>query len=194
MLMRGDFEDGWAAYEARRSIPGFAVRHQNKPGWEGGNLEGKRLLIHAEQGLGDTIQFCRYLSQFSDTGENITIELPQRLLPLLSSLPTQAHHISTAQTASWEIQTPLLSLPYLAGPTEPFWPEDGAYLKADPERVARWQEKLPKNDNCRIAICWQGNPDYRADVNRSIPIDKFTPIADLPDIQLISLQQGNGGQ
>ncbi len=156
----------------------------------GGSLDGKRLLIHAEQGLGDTIQFCRYLSQFSGTGKNISIELPHRFLPLLSSLPTQVHHISTEQTTSWDLQIPLLSLPHLAGPTEPFWPEDGAYLKADPARVTEWSEKLPKNGKRRIAICWQGNPDYRADANRSVPLENFAPIGSLPDIQLISMQQG----
>jgi tetratricopeptide (TPR) repeat protein len=189
-LSQGDYQNGWAAYEARRSLPGFAIRHQDKPAWDGGDLEGRKLLIHAEQGFGDTLQFCRYLKHFVESDIDFTVELPERLLPLLSNLPTSTHHVAVGQNIRCDVQAPLMSLPHLIGPTTPFYPATGAYLAAEERAVVEWRERLPSDSNLRVAICWQGNPDYRADTNRSIPLDAFSPIAALPDIQLISLQQG----
>ncbi len=191
MLSQQDYQNGWAAYEARRSIPGFAIRHQDKPSWDGSDLEGRKLLIHAEQGLGDTLQFCRYLEHFTEQDIDFAVELPERLLPLLSSLPSSDHHVAIGQNTRCDVQAPLMSLPHLIGPAEPFYPATRAYIPAEENSVAQWRERLPSDGTLRIALCWQGNTDYRADANRSIPLDAFSPIATLENIQLISLQQGD---
>ena len=191
LLSLGDYQSGWAAYEARRSLPGFAIRHQDKPSWNGTSREGGKLLIHAEQGLGDTIQFCRYLSQFVESDIDYVIEVPEKLLPLLSSLPTSENHVAVAEKPRCDFQAPLLSLPDLIGPAEPFFPSTGAYLSAEEYSVIEWQERLPSDGKQRVAICWQGNPDYRADTSRSVPLEAFAPIAELPYVRLISLQQGD---
>tara|TARA_Y100001934_G_scaffold179646_1_gene212566 strand:- start:67697 stop:69193 length:1497 start_codon:yes stop_codon:yes gene_type:complete len=194
LLMRQDFQSGWAAYEARCSIPGSAMHHQERRRWDGKFRTGQSLLIHAEQGLGDTIQFCRYLDQFAESRTDYFVELPERLVPLLSTLPTCDQHIAVGEKARFDVQIPLLSLPYQTGPTEPFWPDSGPYLSAERSRVDEWRTHLPTNKKYRIAICWQGNASYRADATRSIPIHEFTPVAGLPDIQLISLQQGEAAK
>jgi Flp pilus assembly protein TadD len=191
MLSQGDYQNGWAAYEARRSIPGFAICHQDKPSWDGGDLNGRKLLIHSEQGFGDTIQFCRYLKHIAESDIDFTVELPERLLPLLTNLPTSDRHVAAGQNIRCDVQAPLLSLPHLVGPAEPFCSPTPAYLSAEEGPIADWRGRLPSDRNLRVAFCWQGNPDYRADANRSIPLDAFSPIAALPDIQLISLQQGD---
>ena len=84
-----------------------------------------------------------------------------------------------------------MSLPHLVGPAEPFWPDAGPYLAPEPARLARWREELG-GDGLTIAIAWQGNRDYRGDRRRSIPLAAFEPLARLPDVRLLSLQQGDG--
>jgi hypothetical protein len=194
MLSQGDYQNGWAAYEARRSIPGFAIRHQEKPGWEGDHPEGRKLLIHAEQGLGDSLQFCRYIEYFSKSDIEFAVELPDRLLPLLSCLPTSDYHVAAGKNTRFDLQVPLMSLPFLTGQPESFAQPTKAYLSADDNLVADWRKRLPTSGKFRVAICWQGNPDYRTDANRSIPIKAFSPVAALPEIQLISLQQGEAAK
>ena len=198
LLMSGKYPEGWAAYEARRAIPGFAIKAQPLPPWDGGDLAGRRLLVHAEQGFGDTIQFCRYLDRLSSQQGETVVQAPPRLLPLMRSLKIKAEITDNAKAAArCDVEAPLMSLPHLLGPAEPFWPDDGAYLAADAGRTALWKDRLGKDrlaghDGLTVAIAWQGDPGYRADKTRSIPLAAFAPLADLPGIRLISLQQGPG--
>jgi tetratricopeptide (TPR) repeat protein len=193
LLTAGKFEEGWAAYEARRSLPGFSVKPQKIPPWPGTPLKGKRLLVHAEQGLGDTIQFCRYLNCLPDGGDNVIFQVPTRLLPLMRSLPAQIT-LTDAENAgeSCDIEAPLLSLPHLVGPASPMIPVTGGYLKPDPDRLVLWKDRLGKHDGPTIAISWQGNPDYRYDKSRSVPLQHFEPLTDRADTRLISVQQEPG--
>lgn len=193
LLMAGEYRDGWAAYEARRAIPGFAIKPQRRPAWDGAALSGRRLLIHAEQGLGDTIQFCRYLHGFKGADGNIVCQVPSRLLPLMQSTAMAVEFTDADRAgAACDVQTPLLSLPHLLGPTEPFWPDTGAYLSPEPHRTAHWKDRLAGHHGPSVAVAWQGDPGYQADRTRSIPLAAFAPLADIPDLRLISLQQGPG--
>jgi tetratricopeptide (TPR) repeat protein len=198
LLMAGNYLEGWTAYEARRAIPGFAIKPQNLPAWDGSDLAGKRLLVHAEQGFGDTIQFCRYLKQLDDLDGEIVFQVPTRLLPLMRRLPISAEITDSAKVAArCDFEVPLLSLPHFIGPCEPYWPEYGDYLLPDADRIASWKNRLGLNslgghNRLSIAIAWQGDPGYRADKTRSIPLAAFGPLAELPGIQLISLQRGAG--
>ena len=193
LLMSENYREGWAAYEARRAIPGFAINPQTLPPWDGSRLAGRRLLVHAEQGLGDTIQFCRYLDRLSNQQGDIVFQVPPRLLPLMRSLTTKAEITDNARAgARCDMEVPLMSLPHLLGPGEPFRPEGGAYLTPDSSRVGYWKDRLAGHDGLSIAIAWQGDPGYRADKTRSIPLAAFAPLAEIPGIRLISLQQGPG--
>ena len=193
LLMSQNYREGWAAYEARRAIPGFAIQPRNLPPWYGGDLAGNRLLVHAEQGFGDTIQFCRYLDRLNGQEGDVVFQVPSRLLPLMRSLATRAEITDNAKAGRrCDVETPLMSLPHLLGPKDPFWPEGGAYLTPDLKRVATWKDRLSGHDGLSIAIAWQGDPGYRADKSRSIPLAAFAPLAALPGIRLISLQQGPG--
>jgi len=193
LLMSNRYEEGWAAYEARRAIPGFAIKPQRLPPWDGGDLAGRRLLVHAEQGLGDTIQFCRYLDWLGDLNGDVVFQAQSRLLPLLQTLRSSVEITDSPKAgAQCDTEAPLMSLPHLVGPAEPFWPEGGAYLAPDATRVAHWKERLAGHGGLTIAIAWQGDPAYRADRTRSIPLAAFAPLADMAGIRLISLQQGPG--
>ena len=194
-LMAGDFAGGWVNYESRRALPGFAIRQFAAPGWDGAALAGRTLLVHAEQGLGDCLQFCRYLGRLSAAGGDVLLQLPDRLLPLLAPLFPEITLIGAdRKPLRFDLQVPLMSLPHLAGPAEPFWSDDGAYLRADDARIAHWRDRLGASDGPTVVIAWQGNPDYEADRARSAPLDAFAPLAAIPGIRLVSLQQGSAAE
>ena len=193
LLTAGKYLEGWQAYEARRRLPGFAVNPQKTPPWPGTALNGKRLLVHAEQGVGDTIQFCRYLRCLPDNVDDVVFQVPSRLVPLMGSVRANVTLTDKAASAHrCDVETPLLSLPHLTGPADPFALETGCYLQPDAERLSNWRERLNGHDGPTIAICWQGNPDYRYDKFRSIPLEEFAPLAVRADTRLISVQQGEG--
>ncbi len=189
-LMAGDWEAGWAAYECRRRIPDFAMRRLDRPAWDGSPLDGRSLLVHAEQGLGDTIQFVRYLSLLADG--DVRFWCQDALAPLLRGFMTPLTLASDPPPRT-DLQAPLLSLPYLLGMAPPFVPQPAAYLAAEPERIARWSAELV-GPELKIGIAWQGRPDYAADRRRSIPLGHFAALAQRPDLRLVSLQKGHGAE
>ena len=195
LLAAGSYAEGWAFYEVRRAVHGFSIRPQKMPAWDGSPLCGRRLLVHAEQGLGDTLQFCRYLIGLRALGGEIVFEAPARLVPLLRSLPADIPVTERAEgPLRCDLHVPLLSLPHLLGPAAPFWPDSGPYISPEPARAARWAERLAGHAGLTVAIGWQGNAVYRNDAARSVPLAAFSPLASLPGLRLVSLQQGHGAE
>jgi Flp pilus assembly protein TadD len=203
-LMSGDFKNGWFEFEWRRRIPGFTMRHPDGPEWDGtasgtardtGSDTGSgnpTLLVHAEQGLGDTIQFVRYLHPLMGRANDVVFQCPGALAPLLAGFNELATVVGADRDLPpFDIHAPLMSLPYLLGLEDPYWPEAGAYLAAEPARRARWRDRLDADGGKTfdIAICWQGNPDYRADHRRSPPLNAFEPLAAIDGVRLVSLQK-----
>jgi hypothetical protein len=192
MLAQGRYGEGWRLYEWRRAMPDFAIRRINAPPWDGSLLGERRLLVHAEQGLGDTLQFIRYLPLLGAKGGNTVFMCPPALAPLLAG----ARHLpplATEPPNRFDVEAPLLSLPQLLGIAEPYVPPGGAYLAPDPARIERWRSRLPREGR-RIGIAWQGSRDYRDDRRRSIPLPEFAPLAHLPGVRLVSLQKGGGSE
>jgi Flp pilus assembly protein TadD len=190
-LMAGDWAAGWAGYEHRRRIPGFAMRRVDRPAWDGAPLDGRTLLVHAEQGLGDTLQFIRYLPPLAARSPGIVLWAQDALVPLLSGFCDRVD--VTADPPPTDLQAPLMSLPHLLGGAGPFVAEPASYLSAAPNRITRWREKLA-DDAFNIGIAWQGRPGYAADARRSIPLDHFAPLATLSGVRLVSLQKGHGSE
>lgn len=190
LLMAGDWEAGWAAYECRRRIPDFAMRRLDRPAWDGAALDGRSLLVHAEQGLGDTLQFVRYLSLLADA--DVRFWCQDALAPLLRGFMTPLTLASDPPPRT-DLHASLLSLPHLLGVAPPLVPQPAAYLSAEPKRVARWSRKLD-GEKFNIGIAWQGRPDYAADSRRSIALGHFAPIAEQSGVRLVSLQQGHGAE
>jgi Flp pilus assembly protein TadD len=187
-LARGDWRDGWRLYEWRRSLADFALRRIDAPAWDGSPLAGRALLVHAEQGLGDTLQFLRYLPLLADRGGEVAFLCQPALAPLLAGargLP----RVVTEPPRRFDVQAPLLSLPHLLDRPQPFAPVP--YLAADATRIARWRDRLPQGGRT-LGIAWQGRADYRDDRRRSIPLAAFAPLATLAGVRLVSLQKGFG--
>lgn len=194
LLMSGDYAAGWAGYEWRRVLPRFAVRRLAQPEWDGSVLAGRTLLIHTEQGLGDTVQFLRYIGLVRErcidaSGGQIHVECSAALIPLLSHSAIDELCIAGDGQADCDVQAPLMSLPGLLEPD----PAKAAYLipylGADPSLTRLWADRLSAYPGMRIGVCWQGNPDYAADQRRSIPLGAFAPISRLRGVHLVSLQK-----
>jgi Flp pilus assembly protein TadD len=188
MLLLGRPSEAWNGWEQRFRAGAVPARPFTQPQWQGDPLGTRRLLVHTEQGLGDVIQFVRYLPALRTMGQNIVLEAPPRLIRLLSSNPALPAMIP-AGTAPPPADTviPLLSLP--ARTTLP--PAQPPYLFAEPARVAAFRDRIGSH-GFRVGIAWQGNADRFEDNGRSFPLALFQPLAVVPGVRLISLQKGEG--
>lgn len=196
-LLLGNFNAGWQAYEWRRKVFGPLAKPSPAPYWRGEPLAGKTLLIQAEQGLGDTIQFCRYATIASRAGADVILQAPDRLLKLLSTLGSSLKLIGTSEpTPITDYHVMLLSMPGLYWSTHRPCSNDAAYLAPDPALTALWRNRIGDR-GFRIGIHWQGEKkwegiDKASDRERSFSVLQFRPIAELPGIRLISLQKNDG--
>ncbi|HEX3952330.1 MAG TPA: tetratricopeptide repeat protein [Stellaceae bacterium] len=192
-LQLGSFATGWGDYEARRAGKAWQARQLASPEWRGESLHGKRLLLYAEQGLGDTIQFIRFAPAFAARGAEIIVEVQPQLDGLMGSLagiPQIVLHGDPLPPADFHL--PLMSAPF-ALRVEGRLPAATPYLAADPGRTAAWAARLPKA-GLRVGIAWQGNPNVDIDRGRSIPLAAFAPLGLIPGVQLISLQKHAGSE
>jgi tetratricopeptide (TPR) repeat protein len=208
-LRLGDWERGWPGYEARWR---FREVHRHprtfsQPRWHGEPLEGRRILLHAEQGLGDTIQFCRYATMVAARGGYVLLEVQAPVERLVGSLP--AVRAGCAQTAllgaklpDFDLECPLLSLPAVFGTTVDTVPLTGAYLGADRERALERQMKTPYvrpnlrlgERPLRVGFAWAGNPKYKADGQRSMSLQTLLPLLRMQGVNWISLQKGSAAE
>jgi tetratricopeptide (TPR) repeat protein len=177
LLALGQLEAGFAGYEARWRRRGHPPRrHAETPAWRGEAMEGGTLLLHAEQGLGDTIQMARYLPLVAARGTRVVLEAQRPLLPLLEGLPGVAQLVAMGDPLPpHEAQCPLLSLPLALGTGLDSIPPPLPFPALDPARVEAWRRDLPAA-GLRLGIACSGNPAHRGDRHRSIPLDRFAPL------------------
>jgi tetratricopeptide (TPR) repeat protein len=193
-LTIGQFEQGFAWYEWRKRQPPASARSGLEvPLWAGQAVAGKTVLLQAEQGLGDSIQFCRYARLVQQRGARVVLAVQEPLVRLLQSLGSDIEvRAVTAQPATGlDYYCPLLSLPLAFRTTLDSIPATVPYLSAEPERIAHWRAVIGSR-GVRIGINWQGNRASPADRGRSLPLALFESIATLPEVRLISLQHGAG--
>ena len=193
-LGTGDFVRGWQAYEFRSGTfdRKQAAFEKQAPRWAGEDLTGKTILVFAEQGIGDTIQFARFLVSLAEAGAAIKALVQPALLRLVRSLPAPVSWFDRpGDVGSFDYQIPLLSLPRVFGTEIDSIPGAVPYLTAEPEKVAAWRQRIGSG-GYRIGVVWQGNPRYGADHRRSVPLEHFAPLAALPGVRLISLQAVHG--
>ncbi len=187
-LMVGDFARGWAQYEWR----GFneAPRAFPAPAWNGtDDIAGKTILLHAEQGLGDTIQFVRYVEMVAARGAAVVLEAPAALTRLLSQVPGISKLIATgAPLPRFDLQCRLMSLPGLFATRRETIPASPRYLAADPALRQKWADALGPAQGPRIGLVWSGNPTHKNDRNRSIPLAAFRDILQ-PGASFVSLHR-----
>lgn len=196
-LLRGNFDRGWREYRWRWRMPGLTRPNTAAPPWRGEDLCGRSILLFAEQGLGDTIQFVRAVGLLADRGARVHLLVPPKLLALLTSVEgAEALHLDADLAPATDYQASLIEVFDRLHETEGRMlhaaTADG-YLRVSDELVAHWGKRLAVRfgDQRRIGINWQGNPTHHADIYRSVPLRAFAPLA-AEGHRLISLQFGFG--
>lgn len=193
-LLLGELVPGWEAHEARWAARGFVASTHvapltDRPRWTGAEaLEGRSILLHAEQGLGDTIQFLRYVPLVASRAKQVLLHVPPAVAPLLGKLPANCRVLAGNEAvARPDLQCPLLSLPRAFRTALAEVPANVPYLHADAARAAAWADRLPGTGKLRVGIAWSGNPRHRNDRNRSIPLETFRAVA-ADAVQFVALQ------
>jgi tetratricopeptide (TPR) repeat protein len=195
-LVDQDYERGWPAFEARLRMPG-AASQPDLPRWRGEPLAGRTLLLLANEGLGDAIQFVRFARIFKAQGARVIVAVPAALGRILASCPDVDGLFilgSDEELPYPDFYLPLLSSPGALRTDASTIPRDIPYLSADPELVEKWRQELSGVDGFKIGIVWQGSRGYLPDRWRSIALTEFAPLARLPGVRLISLQKGYGSE
>jgi Flp pilus assembly protein TadD len=191
-LLQGNFPLGWSEHEFRWSTPHFLRERRQlpQPLWKGEPLEGSRILLHAEQGLGDTLQFARYVPLVEARGGNVVLEVQPRLHRLLRHAPGAAEVIRRGEAlpeVDW--QCPLMSLPWAFNTELNSIPAEVPYVYPDPALVAAWGQRMA-GDSLRIGLAWGGSPTFPHERWRSIPLEQLAPLTNLAGTTFYSLQMG----
>lgn len=190
LLARGEFEEGWREYEWRWRLANVTRPSIEVPRWDGEATDG-RILVHTEQGYGDAIQFSRFLPAVAERCGQVVFECPEPLISLFKGrIPAEIVPRGKA-LPECDAQCPLLSLPLILGTEVDSIPPVLAGLQADPDLVAQWKARLPK-DGHLVGIGWQGSPTFAGDRWRSIPLRHFAPLGSVSNVHFVSLQKENG--
>lgn len=189
-LLTGDFARGWAEYEWRwkKDSMAKAMRSFPQPLWLGeGDIAGKTILLHSEQGFGDTLQFCRYAAQVAARGARVILEVEAPLTALMSTLAGPAQVIAKGSALpDFDLHCPLLSLPLAFGTRPDTIPAETAYLKAPSSH--RWRDRLAAVRRPAIGLVWSGNPAHHRDAERSASLAALEPSLDA-EATFVSLQK-----
>lgn len=200
LLLKGNLKEGWEEYKWRFRKKGWERLYPYRhciPLWDGNNFEGKRLLVHDEQGLGDTIQFVRYLPMLKALGGTVVFETRKPFLSLLKNFPgvdeLAERSPLRANACGCDFYIPLLSLPGIFNTDLASIPAKVPYIQADPIKIDIWQNRL--QSSCfKIGIVWAGKPEHQNDHNRSIPLNAFAPISSIKGVALYGLQKGEAAR
>ena len=191
LLQNGDFEEGWREYEWRWEMPKFSVfaRELDAPMWAGQAFAGKTLYIHAEQGLGDTIHFARYVPLAAKSGAKVIFECVPALASLfVSSFGLEDITVVSDAPVNCDAHTPLLSLPGIFKTNLDTIPSETPYLNPPPDRILQWSDAIPGDPGPKVGLVWAGNTTYQNDFRRSIPFELISEILNVPGFQFYSLQ------
>lgn len=193
-MMLGDWPSGFADYDHRGQLPNPTYKALPEPRWHGEERKGERIVLIAEQGLGDAVQFSQLAPWLATQGHDVTLMVRPSLKALLSTLKGV-----TIVTSDEELRAdkkpfrwaPLMSVPGILALTPDDMPNDAPYLAAEPARVARWRDMLGERKAFRIGINWApGHADRTQSSRRDIPLAAFKAIAELPNVELYALQKG----
>lgn len=192
LLQVGEFEQGWREFEWRWRKRGFTTKTRSfaQPLWDGSPLEGKTILVHTEQGFGDTFQCARFLPLLAEQGGRVLLECPGSQKKLLAGVPGVSEVIATGEaTPDFDCHLPIMSLPLRCETTVETVPATVPYIFPPLESLARWTEKFDSCDTLRVGLVWAGRK--RPDPNRTCPLENFAPLADIPGVTFYSVQLQN---
>jgi tetratricopeptide (TPR) repeat protein len=193
-LLLGRFKEGWQDYEWRWEARDFPSKRPdlNVPNWQGENLVGRHLLVYSEQGLGDIIQFVRYLPLLLQRGCKITFLTSEKLARLFRHSIPSVHVVDTLQGLQGvDALVALISLPYFFKTDLSSVPNQVPYLNTEAKLENAWRARIGAN-GFKIGIAWQGNPVGAIDAGRSVPLKEFARLSNIPEVRLISLQKHVG--
>ena len=191
-LLLGDYAAGWSEYEIRWEATPVKRRKFSSPTWNGEPLSGKTLLIHAEQGLGDTIQMLRYASLLEKLGGRVILECQPELVNLARTVRGIADVIPQgAVLTDFDFEIPAMSLPCAFGTRLESIPAENPYIGVVPEKLAHWKARIEKLPPTRkFGMVWAGGVKNPANTKRSMSLADFAPFLKIPDMEWISLQKG----
>jgi tetratricopeptide (TPR) repeat protein len=193
-LKRGQFREGWLEYEWRWKCGLVKRANIPRPRWDGTPLNGRAIMIHTEQGLGDALQFIRFLPEIKRQGGKVVLACQKALHPLLQTLPwiDEWFPIDEPGAISFDVYAPLLSLPALLGVTEASIPREVPYVHPDRARVERWRGRIQALPGIKVGVCWHGSVTFQGNALRSMSLAQFAALAPIPGVTLVSLQKGPG--
>ncbi len=195
LLTLGAYPEGWALYESR--LEHMLKRNLPAPRWNGSALDGKKLLIWGEQGLGDVLQFIRYAKICKDKGGHITVQCARPLARLLAQCPSIDAVVHTTEETHYDYHIPVMSLPHICGTTLETIPHDTPYLFVDDESRAKWAPLFSDPSTFKIGLVWAGNPRttdidaHVTDRQRSMPLATMRPLFSHDSCRFYSLQKEN---
>lgn len=192
LLLLGDYERGWREYRHRYRMPhttGLA-RPIQQPRWDGRPLEGRRILIHDEQGYGDILQFLRFVPRVQERGGHVILEVHPDLLGLAGSLAGRDVLIGRDRLPpAFDVHCELMNLPMVLGLRLGDLPGPVPYLAPDPVLAERWRERLAPLPRPLVALTWAGTPTHAHDRKRSLPLNRLGPLA-TSGVTFVSIQKG----
>lgn len=192
-LLAGEFAGGWQDYEARWQADAAGARERptlGRPRWSGReDLDGRSIAVLGEQGLGDNIQFARYLPLLRERGARVVFRVASAACPLFAtSLGDCTTVAEGTELPATDLEIPLLALPLAFGTSLETVPADVPYLRSDPALLRNWRHRLGAADRLRVGLVWSGSTGHRNDRNRSIPLSSFAQLA-VDGVQFVSLQK-----
>jgi hypothetical protein len=191
LLARGDLKRGFDEFEWRWKMPELAsvLRQLGKPMWNGGDLRGKRILVHAERGLGDTINFVRYLPMVAGRGGKVIFACHPDLHGLFAKLEGVDDWVKPgAPLPQFDVHCSLVSLPAVMGTTLATIPAKIPYIKTDDSLVQRWLDRLGADERLKVGLVWSG---HDRSLGRAMTLAEMAPLAEANNVRFISLQKGS---
>jgi tetratricopeptide (TPR) repeat protein len=192
LLLRGEYREGWAEFEWRMQTPGYVRPALPGRAWTGEPLSGERILLWAEQGLGDVLQFVRYAADVAARGGRPVLLTSKSMFPLLREAEICELAALDEPPPECKFHAALMSLPHWFHTTLETVPAQVPYLRAKQSLVHQWRQRLAGISGVRIGICWQGNPKFGRDAGRSVPLAAFAPLARVAGVRLVCLQKFAG--
>jgi len=197
-LLSGNFIEGWEGYEWRWEKPDYKKyqRSFSKPLWNGEDISGFCILLHAEQGYGDTLQVIRYVPLVAARNVRVFVECPRDLKNLISGIDGISRVVARGEPLpEFDFHCPLMTLPKIFGTTLETIPQTIPYLGVDMDLVKTWQTRIKSEVmKFKVGLAWSGNPEHQNDRNRSCALEILSPLAQVKNVQFFSLQKGRGSQ
>ncbi len=195
LLRRGRYEDGWVEYEWRWASGQLTWPEIPRPKWDGSPLNGRALLVHTEQGIGDVLMFLRFLPRIKrEPGDRLVFACQKALQPLLRNIPwvDSWFPIDEPGEINFDVYIPMLSLPAVLNVGATDIPHPVPYVSPDPKLVEQWRARVAALPGLKVGVGWQGSPTFKGDQFRSIALRHFAPLAQIAGITLVSLQKAAG--